>query len=73
MSETVKVGSIVTWRSGHENRPNGSQPLGIQNCTVLEFGEDDAGKPAASIRLPPPFDQTVGAYVADLFIENEPR
>lgn len=65
----LKVGDVVTWRSGHENRPNGVAPLGIANCVVVELGEAD-GQPAAMIRLPHPMGpMPVGAYTADLYRE----
>lgn len=67
---TIKVGDVVTWRSGKSSRKPGSrgEPIGIANCRVLELGEaEGTGAPAAKLKLPAVMGgDEVGALVADL-------
>jgi hypothetical protein len=74
MSTEIKVGDVVTWRSGKGKKP-GFEPLGIANCEVLALGHTaaDTGEPAALLKLPAVFGgETAAARVADLEKSENP-
>ena len=69
----MKVGDVVTWRSG-KSKAKGIMPLGIAGCEVLEISVAEDGQPAARLKLPPFFaalhPDACNAYVADLETEE---
>jgi hypothetical protein len=65
---TIKVGDIVTWRSG-KSKSDKTLPMGIAGCRVLGFGVAENGEQAAMLKLPiglHDLPEEYNAYVADL-------